>query len=435
MLKLDKHIIFKYFLLLGWILLWGSLSFNPEKLYTIKNFEILNKNIFQIFNFLRGISTLIYSAVLLFIIIFFYKKIFNIQKKNFEYIFVFLLLITVLFLQAIPYYYNNNPLSNLYFVINSLLCVIILLISFQFYEKKVLDNILYINFFFLCLICSYFGIKYLILFFQSDNSFYSLWGKISNKYIDIPRPTGLSRSFLFVFIMLYFFKAKSKNIYILKKIGESLCIFFILMLSSRLSSFLLLMFIITNFFWPKKNLKKNLQNILYLIILPILLIYLAINLKSNVVQNFNNNDDKPFIENLRNYSDTITPGQGTDFSSGRIDDWNEIIKKNENVFFGNGVMGDRILISQSASNSILYTYASSGIIGVTLLILLSLVIFFNVLKYFFLKLYEYKVIVTSSVFLIIIIFLRSILETSYALFGIDFLILFSSFSILMKYKK
>ena len=57
------------------------------------------------------------------------------------------------------------------------------------------------------------------------------------------------------------------------------------------------------------------------------------------------------------------------------------------------------------------------------------------LKYFFLKLFENKGIVTSSVFLIIIIFLRSILETSYALFGIDFLILFSSFSILMKYKK
>ena len=53
----------------------------------------------------------------------------------------------------------------------------------------------------------------------------------------------------------------------------------------------------------------------------------------------------------------------------------------------------------------------------------------------FLKLFENKGIVTSSVFLILIIFVRSILETSYALFGIDFLILFSSFSILMKYKK
>ena len=80
--KLDKYIIFKYFLLLGWILLWGSLSFNPEKLYTIKNLEILNKDIFQIFDFLRGISTLIYSTILLVIITFFYKEISFIQKKN-----------------------------------------------------------------------------------------------------------------------------------------------------------------------------------------------------------------------------------------------------------------------------------------------------------------------------------------------------------------
>ena len=413
--------------------MWGSLSFNPEKFNSIKNFEILNKNIFQVIDFLRGASTIIYSGILLLIITLFYKKIFTVQKKNSEYNLIFLLLIAVFFLQAIPYYYNNSSLTNLYFLINSLLCIIILFISFQFYEKKVLDNIFYINFIFLCLICLYFGLRYFIFFLQSNISFYSIWGNISSNYIDIPRPTGLSRSFLIIFIMLYFFKAKSKNIYILKKIGEILCIFFILMLSSRIPSFLLLIFIITNFFWPKKNLKKNLQNILYFIILPILLINLVVNLKSNVTQNLNNDDDKPLLENLRNYN--FTPGQGSDFSSGRINDWNEIIKKNENVFFGNGVMGDRILISQSASNGILYTYASSGIIGVTLLILISLVIFFNALKYFFLKLYEYKGIVTSSVFLIIIIFLRSILETSYALFGIDFLILFSSFSILMKYKK
>ena len=257
---------------------------------------------------------------------------------------------------------------------------------------------------------------------------------MDNNYIDIPRPTGLGRSFLIVFIILYLFKTKSKNIYMLKKIGEILCVIFILMLSSRTVFFLLLLVITTNLFWPKKNLKKKFQDILCLIILPFLLIYLVINYKSNVMHNLNN-DDKPLIENLRNYSDTITPGKGTDFSSGRINDWNKIIQKNENIFFGNGVMGDRILISQSASNGILYTYASSGIVGVFLYMLLSLVIFFNVLKYFFSKLFENKGIVTSSVFLIIIILLRSILETSYALFGIDFLIFLSSFSILMKYKK
>ena len=68
---------------------------------------------------------------------------------------------------------------------------------------------------------------------------------------------------------------------------------------------------------------------------------------------------------MRIYPTSNTPaGKVTDFSSGRVNDWNEIIKKNENVIFGNGVMGDRILISQSASNGILYTYASSGLVGV-----------------------------------------------------------------------
>ena len=74
MLKLDKYIFFKYFLFLGWILLWGSLSFNPEKLYTINNFELLNKGIYNIFDFLRGISTLIYCFILLFITFFLIKK-------------------------------------------------------------------------------------------------------------------------------------------------------------------------------------------------------------------------------------------------------------------------------------------------------------------------------------------------------------------------
>ena len=111
------------------------------------------------------------------------------------------------------------------------------------------------------------------------------------------------------------------------------------------------------------------------------------------------------------------------------------LKKNKNVFFGNGVMGDRILISQTASNGILYTYASSGLVGVLLLSILSLIILFNSIKILFLKVYENENIVNISAILIIIIFLRSILENSYTLFGIDFLIFFSSFSILLKYRK
>ena len=142
------------------------------------------------------------------------------------------------------------------------------------------------------------------------------------------------------------------------------------------------------------------KDILHYIILPIILIILVINLKTVNFYNINNADKekKTFIDNMRNYESSKKTGKPTDFSSGRTKDWIEIIEKNENIFFGNGVMGDRILISQSASNGILYTYASSGLVGVFLLIILSLVILFDVLKYFFLKTYENKKLINISFF-------------------------------------
>ena len=60
------------------------------------------------------------------------------------------------------------------------------------------------------------------------------------------------------------------------------------------------------------------------------------------------------------------------YSSGRVDDWTDIIKKNQKNFDGNGVMGDRFLINQSASNILVYSYASSGLIGIILIVILSL---------------------------------------------------------------
>ena len=207
------------------------------------------------------------------------------------------------------------------------------------------------------------------------------------------------------------------------------------MLSSRTTSFLLLIFIITSFIFLKKNKKEILKDILYYIIFPIILIFLFLNLKILILEKINF-QNSTLIDQLRIYPTSNTPaGKVTDFSSGRVNDWNEIIKKNENVIFGNGVMGDRILISQSASNGILYTYASSGLVGVFLLSLISFTIIFNAIKIFFLNSYKNENLVNISAILIIIIFLRSILENSYTLFGIDFLIFFSSYSILLKYRK
>tara|TARA_Y100000816_G_C26102416_1_gene584673 strand:- start:2781 stop:3392 length:612 start_codon:yes stop_codon:yes gene_type:complete len=126
------------------------------------------------------------------------------------------------------------------------------------------------------------------------------------------------------------------------------------------------------------------------------------------------------------------------FSSFRFEDWNKLIKQNKSIFYGYGTMGDRFLIGQTASNGFIYAYSSSGIIGVILFTIifvrsayLSTKIIFK--SKFQIKKENYKYLVSSS--LIIFFLFRSIVETSFANFGIDFLLFFISMSYLEYNKK
>ena len=86
-------------------------------------------------------------------------------------------------------------------------------------------------------------------------------------------------------------------------------------------------------------------------------------------------------------------------------------------------MGDRFLINQSASSILLYSYASCGILGVILIIVICLKLFFYSLKKIFNhnknNLNNFSFI---SSLIIISLLLRSILETSFGVFGIDLML-------------
>ena len=62
-----------------------------------------------------------------------------------------------------------------------------------------------------------------------------------------------------------------------------------------------------------------------------------------------------------------------DFTSGRKDDWLEIINKFEKnkILLGYGAQADRFLINQSASNGLIYSFSSSGIVGFIFYIIFS----------------------------------------------------------------
>ena len=129
---------------------------------------------------------------------------------------------------------------------------------------------------------------------------------------------------------------------------------------------------------------------------------------------------------LRPYGGNLIREAPQNFSSNRFDDWKIVIKdilynKKKKIFLlGYGAQGDRYLINQSASNAIIYALVSSGVIGVFFL-LATLLCLVPQLINFILRIHEkdehYKYFMIFTILLA-----RSILESSYAVFGIDFMI-------------
>ena len=117
------------------------------------------------------------------------------------------------------------------------------------------------------------------------------------------------------------------------------------------------------------------------------------------------------------------------FSSNRFADWKSAIIVIKNNFIGHGAQSDRVFINQSVHNAFLYTALSGGAISALSLIFIYLLSFFYFIKvyifkdYPYLKEFEAKLLVN----IIIILNLRSLLETSFAVFSIDYLIYILSF--------
>jgi len=153
------------------------------------------------------------------------------------------------------------------------------------------------------------------------------------------------------------------------------------------------------------------------------------------LENLNHSKDK-FEKNIDKKTSVIRKIKPNNFSSGRLQDWKLLSNKfqSKNILFGYGSLGDRYLINQSASNGLIYAMVSSGIIGTIFFIISSSLIFFHIIKRLFFYTNESSFQAKILSIIILTILLRSILETSYAVFGLDFLILYTSIKILQKSK-
>ena len=186
----------------------------------------------------------------------------------------------------------------------------------------------------------------------------------------------------------------------------------------------MLIFITFNYFYEKP--KNILIYVFNYIIVPFLLLYLSIFIQNHeLISSSVNINNTSYLDTLN--ENLVRPVDPSTYSSGRYIDWMEIISKmQQSIYLGFGSQADRFLIDQSVSNGLLYALSSSGIIGSILYCIFIFSCLLKIFEYLILKLRQssHENIISSVIILILL--LRSLLETSFAVFGVD-LIIISSF--------
>ena len=91
------------------------------------------------------------------------------------------------------------------------------------------------------------------------------------------------------------------------------------------------------------------------------------------------------------------------------------------------------ILSSNSSNAIIYSVLSGGIISLILLILFNYILLKRVYKFFFMpsRNFNYNLL-NFSIYTYLFLLLRSLVENSYTIFSIDFLIYLQCCMIIMK---
>ena len=433
--------------------------------------EIYDLNVKNILNYIRFLLPLF-----LIIIIFTFK---NDYQKNFFLKFIIFSIFFSFLIGTYNLYHNNiNIIPNLnndklliktgYLpnVIRDIFMAIYFVSTYLIFsrlnqsEMATYIKLNYIFLIFISFITLYFA--YLEYFSNEKEYLYFTQFLITGELLGVPtiRSLGLSRNLLIIFIplaILYIFKKeyKFKLFLVFILIFLSLNIF---QLQSRLtiySYYLFFIFIILLFFF-KKNYKKIINIIILFFLIPQILHVSIPVAKKYTLASKDDNSKLLSIDNLVDFVKnielpksriaTLTPNNPdysikenknehfkllSEYSSGRMDLWKTTLKiitnnsENKNTFLGFGTSADRFFLKESVSNTFLYSLISGGYIGLLFLILFYIYILFQI--YIFLinkKNYSNNIIGLSAVTVIIFILLRSLVESSFLIFGSDNIILF-----------
>ena len=136
------------------------------------------------------------------------------------------------------------------------------------------------------------------------------------------------------------------------------------------------------------------------------------------------------VEEIKNYSRILKNN-----SSGRFDIWKYSLEnfKYKNLF-GYGSQGDRYFLKKyvhkdkfgdNSSNAVLYSLLSGGYLALLFIVTIYIHLIKKIKNFIFTR-YKNNIFYTFSIAIILFFLVRSLFENSFALFSIDYLLVFSS---------
>lgn len=414
-----------------WLLCFIPLNINPEE---FQRLPIINK------------VRLIFPFLIVFFSCIFLIKNLNTKKKIFIILpFFYFFLCSYFVFSSLNY---NSPI-NLYW---GLAMFISYFYIFLFVEKKEnLKSFLLFSLFALLSIFVIFtanGFILLISQYPDVTDLYSITGVYTNYDNDItgpfPRSSGLARMGLLLYIailvFLFFckkkFKLKFRKIFFVSLIilGTITLIF-----QSRTINFIYLIIniLLAVIIFRKRPLK--IKKFLLIAILPIIfsisiLHYIKYSQHSNKSSHnyetsiFNNSVKILFRDNPNKETSYYS------YSSHRFENWEKIFKiTSKNIYRGYGFQSDKKIINQSAHNIYMYALICGGIISLFLVILISLRCIWtsmSILYNYYFQNRKIDELDLISILFIFVFLLRSVLETSYGVYSIDFLFFIICFLII-----
>ena len=462
-----KNITKFIFLSIITLSIWGSIG---SKYISFQ--DVNNINIKFLINYTR-----FYLPLFLVIFLFFYKK--DYEKSFYLKSIIFLIFLSFL-IGNFNLYQSNNILIEIFnndkiliqkgYMPNIIrdimmgvyfICAYLIFSRLDQNETEILLKINYIFLLLISLITLYHS--YIEYFYNNADYLYFTQFLITGELFGVPtiRSLGLSRNLFVIFIPLaifFIFSKEKKFKFFVKIILIFLCLnIFQLQSRSTIYSFYIFNLIIFFILFYKKNFKKIISLVIIFLLIPQFLNFSIPNIKKFYKFQPEAEENKSLKIKLESIMKNIVIPKSrilttapnnpdikkkfkdnqyvliAEYSSGRIELWRQTLNlfnnKSDlnNPYLGFGPSADRFFLKENISNAILYSLISGGYVGVFFLILFYLYIL-KVIYYYYENKEKYSnyLLIYSLITIILFLMLRSLVESSFLVFGSDNIILFMS---------